>query len=251
MKTELIPGKSAPYICIPLVGRNEEEILKELKAVLPKEPDLLEWRVDFFEGVHNTDSVLAVVEQIAGVTDLPLLFTIRSEKEGGEKIPLSELEKVDLLVEACKSESVDIIDFEVSNDPDHVKKVRDVSREYGKKLILSYHNFETTPDCAEILKRLYLAEFYGADVAKAAVMPKDKEDVLRLLSVTREADEAMGIPVVTMSMGALGGLSRLMGWAYGSIMTFAVGVQSSAPGQIPMDELKEAIRRSKECLTSW
>lgn len=251
MKTELIPGKKAPYICTPLVGKDRDEIMKELETILPKEPDVLEWRVDFYKEIDQLQSVLATAEQIASKTDLPILFTIRSEKEGGQTIPLSEPEKVELLSEVCRNKSAHFIDFEVANDPEHIKRLREVSKENGVKLVLSYHNFDFTPDNTDILKRLYLAEFYGADVAKAAVMPKNKDDVLRLLALTREADETMSIPLITMSMGGIGGLSRIMGWIYGSVLTFAVGVQSSAPGQIPIDVLKELIANSQETLPDW
>lgn len=251
MKTELINGKKAPYICTPLVGKNKEEIMKELEIILPKKPDLIEWRVDFLEEISDLDYVLSTAEAISAISNLPLLFTIRSEKEGGEKVSLSEEEKVFLLSEVCKSAAVDFIDFEVSNDPGHIKGLREVSKENGKKLVLSYHNFEFTPDNSEIMKRLFMAEFYGADIAKAAVMPKSKEDVLRLLALTKEADDSLGIPVITMSMGSLGGLSRIVGWTYGSIVTFGLGVQGSAPGQIPIDKLKQMIELTQESLGDW
>lgn len=251
MKEELISGKKAPYVCTPLVGRNKEEIMGELEWILPKGPDLLEWRADFYEEIDDVASILATAEEISAVSNLPILFTIRSEKEGGEKIRLSEDLKVELLSEVCKISAVDFIDFEVSNEPVHIKRLREVSKENGKKLILSYHNFDFTPDNSEIMKRLFMAEFYGADVAKAAVMPKSKEDVLRLLSLTKEADEGLSIPLITMSMGSLGGLSRIVGWTYGSIVTFGLGVQSSAPGQIPIDKLKQMIDLTKEAVSDW
>ncbi len=251
MKKELISGKKAPYICTPLVGKDKEEIMKELERILPQEPDLLEWRADFYEEIEDVASVLATAEEISAVGNLPILFTIRSEKEGGEKIPLTEDSKVNLLSEMCKIAAVDYIDFEVSNDPEHIKKLREVSKENGKKLVLSYHNFDFTPHNSEIMKRLFMAEFYGADVAKAAVMPQSKEDVLRLLTLTKEADEGLSIPLITMSMGSLGGLSRIVGWTYGSIVTFGLGVQSSAPGQIPIKKLKQMIELTQETVGDW
>ncbi|MFS0575193.1 type I 3-dehydroquinate dehydratase [Sporosarcina sp. 179-K 3D1 HS] len=251
MKTEMIPGKKAPYICTPLVGQNQEEIVKELEVILPKQPDILEWRVDFYKEIDQLSSVLETAERIAAIADLPILFTIRSEKEGGQSIPLSEGEKVELLCEVCRKQAVQFIDFEVANDAEHIKAIREVSKSNGVKLVLSYHNFEYTPESKEIIERLQLAESYGADVAKAAVMPKSKDDVLRLLALTKEADKAMGIPLITMSMGSIGGLSRIMGWVYGSVLTFAVGVQSSAPGQIPIDTLREVIASTQESLPDW
>ena len=73
----------------------------------------------------------------------------------------------------------------------------------------------------------------------------------RLLEVTKEADEALDIPIVTMAMGDIGGLSRIVGWAYGSVITFGQGVKSSAPGQIPIDKLKQMIKMTQEVVGNW
>ena len=42
-------GKGIPKICIPLTGKNREEIIEEMEIVKKSNPDLIEWRVDFFE----------------------------------------------------------------------------------------------------------------------------------------------------------------------------------------------------------
>jgi 3-dehydroquinate dehydratase-1 len=41
-------GGAFPPICTPLVGRTRDAVLAEVDAVLPKQPDVPEWRVDFF-----------------------------------------------------------------------------------------------------------------------------------------------------------------------------------------------------------
>jgi 3-dehydroquinate dehydratase-1 len=49
-----------------------------------------------------------------------------------------------------------------------------------------------------------------------------------------------------MSMGGLGAISRIVGWMYGSSVTFAVGKSSSAPGQVPIGELRKIIQLTKK-----
>jgi 3-dehydroquinate dehydratase-1 len=44
-----------------------------------------------------------------------------------------------------------------------------------------------------------------------------------------------------MSMGPFGSLTRLFGWAFGSALTFAVGASSSAPGQVPVEDLNTVL----------
>ncbi|MCP8967383.1 type I 3-dehydroquinate dehydratase [Ectobacillus ponti] len=245
--SQLFTEEKLPYICTPLTGATTEELLAEVQAVLPKKPDLLEWRADFFLNIENKEAVLETSRQLRHASgEIPILFTIRSVKEGGEHIPLDESGKVELLGEMCKSDFVQMVDYEVCNEPELVRQVRDCSAKHGKKLILSYHNFKRTPHKMEICKYLLQAELYGADAAKAAVMPENQEDVFTLLEATREMQKTMGIPVITISMGGLGAVSRLFGWMYGSVLTFAVGEHSSAPGQIPIEELRQAIQTVKQ-----
>ena len=44
-----------------------------------------------------------------------------------------------------------------------------------------------------------------------------------------------------MSMGPYGSLTRLFGWTFGSALTFAVGASSSAPGQVPIEDLNTVL----------
>lgn len=48
-------------------------------------------------------------------------------------------------------------------------------------------------------------------------------------------------PLLTMSMGGTGTVSRLAGEIFGSCATFGTIGESSAPGQIPADELAQVL----------
>ncbi len=73
-------------------------------------------------------------------------------------------------------------------------------------------------------------------------MPRQVSDVLELLSATEEMLRLYTEkPLITMSMGPLGMISRLSGEAFGSAMTFGSGKKASAPGQIPAEELKKVL----------
>ena len=61
-----------------------------------------------------------------------------------------------------------------------------------------------------------------ADICKIAVMPQDATDVLTLLSATNEMyTHYASVPIVTMSMGQLGMISRVTGQLFGSALTLA------------------------------
>jgi 3-dehydroquinate dehydratase-1 len=237
-----------PSIITPLVGRTRAEVNGELDAILPKQPDLLEWRIDFFEGIVDTDLVVATAREIKRKAGLvPILLTRRNATEGGHAVDMDEAAVVAMYTRACETRCVDLIDYELSNPPEHLRRLREVSAANGVAMVMSYHNFQLTPDADTLLDRFVSAQRLGADVAKVAVMPKNPQDVLTLLNATYQASQALRIPLISMSMGGIGSISRMMGWLYGSAATFAVGKSSSAPGQIAVEDLRAtlaAVRRA-------
>lgn len=242
-------GGEKPLICVPLVGKSNENIMNELEKILEKKPDLIEWRADHYENLGNAESVLRVIEKIAAKTkEIPVIFTIRSIKEGGEEISLTEREKLELIEQVCASGLIDIFDYELVNDNEDIQFLCEVAKKYNVKLILSYHNFESTPDFDTMVEKCREAEAIGADIAKVSVMPTKMEDVLLLLQATESAKQGVNIPLITISMGQYGSISRMAGWLFGSAVTFAIGEQSSAPGQVPIEDLREILRLMKKTM---
>ena len=79
-------GEGRPKICVPIVGQTKEDILLEAGTFARIPVDVVEWRVDWFEDVFDTDKVLDVAKNLQTVLkDTPILFTFRTAKEGGEK----------------------------------------------------------------------------------------------------------------------------------------------------------------------
>ena len=242
IKGQSINEDKQPLVCCPLVATNISDLLEEAQAIVAKTPDLIEWRVDFFTDITDTNKVVEAAQKIKSIiVDIPLLFTRRAEHEGGQKIPLTEDEVMQMYTAVCVSQSVDLIDYELSNPVDNLNYLKALSQQHHLGLVVSYHNFSCTPSEDEIVQKLLDAEAAGADIAKVAVMPDGLDDVLRLLSATLKADSALQIPLITMSMGAYGSLSRMIGGVFGSAVTFAVGQTSSAPGQMNVDEVNTVL----------
>lgn len=238
MKAKVIGEGSKPLICTPLVGKTKEIILAELSNVLIKKPDIIEWRADFFEGIANTNEVIAIAKEIKEIVgNIPIIFTIRSIREGGQPIALSDSEAIELNAAICTDTSVEYVDCELSNTPEHFEQLRKVAQANGAKVIASFHNFDCTPSQDVLNEKFTQAELKGADVAKVAVMPQSLEDVITLFSVTLAAKNRLKIPVISMSMGGLGAVTRMFGGVFGSAVSFAVGQSSSAPGQVPIEDL--------------
>lgn len=242
IKGQPVAGGVLPAIITPLVGATRDEILDEVAAIVAKAPDLLEWRIDFFRAIGDIPAVIDTAWAIRDAAPgIPLLLTRRHEREGGHRLAVAEAQVVAMYMAACQARCVDLIDFELANDAEDLRRLREVSAANGVAMIMSYHNFERTPDAATLDGKFAAAERFGADVAKVAVMPRDAQDVLALLAASDRARQTIGIPLISMSMAAVGSLSRIIGWVYGSAATFAVGKSTSAPGQIDIDELRSAL----------
>ena len=133
--------------------------------------------------------------------------------------------------------------WEVFSGDDAVKNIIQTAHAHGVKVIASNHDFEGTPAREELVARLCKMQDLGADILKIAVMPQTRSDVLTLLSVTEEMSSLhTSRPVITMSMGRTGTLSRLCGEVFGSAVTFASFGKVSAPGQIAIEDLKAGLR---------
>jgi 3-dehydroquinate dehydratase-1 len=221
------------------VAKNSDSLLRQANELIHMQPDLLEWRIDDYQKVTAVTDCLAVLEELRTViADIPLIFTCRIDREGGlQKIPQEK--RLELISAAMASGNVDIVDIELCNEKDFIETVRKKAAANGVKLILSHHNFSETPTAELIYTTLVKAQKMGADIAKLAAMPKDYTDVLTLMSATNKArNEGVEVPMVTIAMGPEGKITRLAGGLFGSDITFAVGRESSAPGQIPINELR-------------
>jgi 3-dehydroquinate dehydratase-1 len=242
-------GTRFPAICAPLVGRTREALLAEAAAVAAKQPDLIEWRVDFFDGIADAKAVAELAGRIKDVARrIPILFTCRWSREGGEKIALSQADVVGLHRAVGESGHVDLIDFEMANEPGQVRQVRESSQAHGVQLILSFHDFQRTPGIDELSQRFAQAEQLGADIAKIAVMPRDMHDVLTLLGATLQSSRELRIPLVSMAMGGPGAVTRLCGGVFGSALSFAIGQSASAPGQMPIEDLDAGLAILRKAL---
>jgi 3-dehydroquinate dehydratase-1 len=209
--------------------------------VLARKPDVLEWRVDYFDDIADTDAVLDAGRKLRrALRGKPLIFTRRSSREGGQRTRLKTADVVRLYEAIAAERLADFVDFEMSNERRYVREVVDAAHRHRVRVILSYHNFKRTPDAKTLRERFAKAQQLGADVAKVAVMPRTRRDVLTLLAATAEADARTRIPLISMSMGPLGAVTRMVGGAFGSTLAFAVGRGSSAPGQPPIADLKAA-----------
>lgn len=235
-------GEGIPKIIIPLVGVTKEQILEEAELVKEQQPDIVEWRVDLFDQVEDLLEVSMMISKLREILgETLLLFTFRSHKEGGSKV-ISDHFYVELNQRAISTKNIDLVDIELFNEEEILKKLISFAKNNGVYVIMSNHDFYKTPAKEEIVGRLRKMQEYGADIPKIAVMPTSARDVITLLDATNTMrTQYADRPIITMSMNGTGVISRLACEIFGSACTFGAGKSASAPGQIPVEELRSVL----------
>lgn len=234
-------GAGIPKICVPLTGCSRTELLEEVRAVKETGPDLVEWRADFFKELKNPVSVRAMLEALQQeLEEIPLLFTVRTLQEGGEA-RLTVSEYCDIIENAVLARP-DLTDVEAFGEFPRKKQLIRYLQEKGSVVIASSHDFTKTDSCERLLEKFAQMESSGGDILKIAVMPKDFSDVTALLNATYEMNRRSDKLLISIAMGSLGMITRIAGEVSGSVLTFGSGRHASAPGQLPVKELRYVLK---------
>jgi 3-dehydroquinate dehydratase-1 len=223
---------------VPLVAKNLRELIDQAHIARHAGADLVEWRADSYSDV-TAQSLIEAARDVRLILDRePILYSLRIAAEGGARQISQEIRK-ECMDAVVRSRLIDLVDAELCNGPEMIGSLIQTAHGHSTHVILSFHDFEGTPANATLLGNISDMIALGADVAKIACMPREPGDVLRLLQTTLSARQTFpAVPLCMIAMGSLGSLSRVAGFLFGSDMTFAVGQQSSAPGQIPIAEAR-------------
>ena len=237
----VIFGKGTPKICVPLTGEDSQGLLRQAQVAATSVCDVVEWRVDYFTDYQKQNEVLEVLSHLRTVLkEKILLFTFRTAKEGGVA-DLSLREYHNLYVAVAESGLVDIVDVELERAEFLGRGFLNQLKKQKTALLLSSHNFDKTPADGELVMKLGVMRQFEADFGKIAVMPHSLKDVLRVMGLSQKMQGLASVPLILISMGDLGKVTRVAGELMGSVMTFAALEESSAPGQIDITKMPEIL----------
>ena len=235
-------------ICVPIVGPTVEDILSQLEEAVQAKVDLIELRPDMWMKCSNISedeyipTIVTFVEEVhPRVVDMPVLFTWRTISEGGET-PLCSDNYIKLLQAIVDQDLVQAIDVELFAYTEEIGSIMKQAHQQGMQTVMSYHNFQSTPDIETLHVYAERMVSVGAQVIKFALMPITNDDVLSVLQFTKELMERYPqLPRITMSMGQLGQITRTCGHVFGNCLTFGTLGQASAPGQVDISILQRLL----------
>ncbi|MGA6136680.1 type I 3-dehydroquinate dehydratase [Acinetobacter dispersus] len=228
---------------VPITAKTKEQAIAQAKVIAANaDADLAEFRIDLLNFANDSEQVIALgqeLKQILGAK--PMIATIRTHNEGGQ-LTISDADYGKTYQAYLQQPFMDMLDVEMFRDQQIVKNTVKLAHAKKVLIVMSNHDFQKTPPEAEIIKRLLKQDELGADILKIAVMPQSKQDVFTLMNATLNVSQQSKKPLLTMSMGKLGTISRIATANMGGSFSFGMIGEASAPGQIDVTQLKQFLK---------
>lgn len=228
---------------VPITAKTKEQAIAQAKVIAAnQDADLAEFRIDLLDFAADSKQVIALGHELKKIlATKPMIATIRTHNEGG-KLTISDADYGKTYQAYLKQPFMDMLDVEMFRDQQVVKNTVKLAHDKKVLIVMSNHDFQKTPSEDEIVKRLLKQDELGADILKIAVMSQSKQDVFTLMNATLKVSQQSKKPLLTMSMGKLGTISRIATANMGGSFSFGMIGEASAPGQIDVTQLKQFLK---------
>jgi 3-dehydroquinate dehydratase I len=206
-------------ICASIAEKSVDLCIEWLNKV-----DMAEIRIDLSE--FNNDEIRKVFSQ-----KKKIIATCRPGKIKTE-------DRLEMLKTAIESGAT-YVDIEYEATEDYRNALIEFSHNHQCDVIISYHNYDKTPELEELEEIVRDCYARGADLAKIATHVNVNRDNSKILSLYKAPGR-----LVAIGMGDLGRISRIVAPFLGAEFTYASLTEGSAtaPGQISFIKLHQFIR---------
>jgi 3-dehydroquinate dehydratase-1 len=210
-------------ICVSISDRDIEKCIESLDKV-----EMAEVRIDLTE--FNDDEIRKVFSQRK-----KLIATCRPGK-------IKDEDRIEILKTAIESGST-YVDIEYEAPVTHKNDLIAFAHRHQCDVIISYHNYDRTPELEELEEIVDNCYAQGADLAKIATHINVNRDNSKILSLYKAPGR-----LVAIGMGDLGRISRIVAPFLGAEFTYASlnDREATAPGQISYERLSQFIREIQQ-----
>jgi 3-dehydroquinate dehydratase / shikimate dehydrogenase len=217
-----------PKVCVALGFDNAEALVKCAADEANSGASFFEFRIDYLPSPEA--GVKAIADFLREYPECSVLATCRRRpNKGGYRGGVeSQIKLLGASIEAgATSVDLEVESAEVALDPSQTLR-------NGAKLIVSYHNFNSTPALESVLKRL---RRIPADAYKIVTTAKKPSDNLRLLGLTKGNSR---VPMILLSMGEIGFPTRVVSPIFGGLYSYAApaAFEGTAAGQVSSRQLR-------------
>jgi len=205
-------------ICASISEKNVEKCIESINRV-----DMAEIRIDL-AGFSNGD-----IKKVFSRRK-KLIATCRPGK-------IKDDDRAEILKIAIESGAT-YVDIEYEAPAEYKNDLIDFAHKHQCDVIISYHNYDRTPELDELEKIVHDCYEQGADLAKVATHVNMNRDNSKILSLYKAPGR-----LIAIGMGDLGKISRIVAPFLGAEFTYASLTDNAptAPGQISYEKLSQFI----------
>lgn len=224
-----------PRLCIALGFTGVEKLIEHARREHEAGESFFEFRLDYLTAPEQ--GIGAISAFLKAHPDCTILATCRRHQNQG-RFNGSIEDQVRILTAASEA-GARAVDIEIESAEQTTARLEGLRGQ--SYLVLSYHNFQSTPSTEAVLQRMMKIP---ADAYKIVTTARKPTDNLRVLELTRSHPRA---PVVVLAMGEAGLPTRVLSTAMGGLFTYAapLGAEGTASGQISARLLRHLYRVEK------
>ena len=211
--------------CVSIGEKNPKKLKIILKKALSKS-DFAEIRFDYLK-----KSDIPIVLESSKKNLSRCVCTLRPKSEGGLFVGKEEERKS--ILRLIAEYNPFLLDAEF-NTIQKDKKLASYLKKSKCKLLISWHDFNKTPNESQLKSRLKKMEKFS-NVVKIVTVAKSVSDASRLLSLYSVKSQNK---MIAFCMGDQGKFSRILCLHLGSPFTYVSLGKAIAPGQFSVDEIK-------------
>ncbi|OCL02457.1 Pentafunctional AroM protein [Glonium stellatum] len=206
--------------------------------------DAVELRVDLLEdpastnGIPTSDFILDQVALLRSAITIPLIFTLRTQAQGG-KFPDDAYDEALQLYRTALRLGFDFVDLEMTM-PDHI--IREVTENKGfSNIIASHHDSQGKLSWSNgSWIPFYNKALQSGDVIKLVGVAQSLQDNFALAEFKAWAESSHPVPIIAINMGTHGKLSRIIN----NFMTPVAHPKlpsATAPGQLSAADIRHGL----------
>ncbi|HEX2067439.1 MAG TPA: type I 3-dehydroquinate dehydratase, partial [Nitrososphaeraceae archaeon] len=213
-------------ICVSIATHDLEQLKRQIDQAFNYGADYIEIRFDFLN-LSDMDQAMSISNMISKKA----VYTLRAPDEGGH-FKGSIAQRIAWLKKLAASKPM-LLDVEL-NTIKYNTCLTGYLKAQNVSLLISWHDFEKTPQDAELKRLLYEMRTYSQNI-KMVATAQTTVDSLRLLDLY---ENARGLNLIAFAMGDAGVISRVLCVIIGNApFTYASLEKAISPGQLTVKQM--------------
>lgn len=220
--------------CLPIIKSKSSQVTSLIKET-QDQFDYFEIWLDYIQ-----DLKLDFINNLKNQFGNKLIFLFRRQNLETPKMDFKK--RKDIMDAISKTDC--FLDLDISQK----KELVYLKKNFQTKLVLSYHNYNETPDDEKLKEIISLMKINNPDIYKISTFCKSDSDAIHLIDLLSKLKED-NLKCIVLGIGQNGIITRIAGALLGNEINFAPlsPEDKSASGQLTKPQLENILKKIRLC----